>query len=240
MATTALFGESELTSDGFHSVLDRLAEEYAIRPLSGRPSEGELLLRHDVSLSLADAEMMAEAEADRGIRATYCIMLGSPLFNPLDGVQQRRIRKIESYGHEIGLLFNTHDHWEGEPDGDALAETVSRQQAILGGVVDDPSSIVAFHRPPAWVQQRPFSEFQNALAPEYTGEISYITDYVRARDDPGDHRVNDQSEPVQLLVHPALWMNSASDYERKIERSVIESCRYVNRRARAEFVDPQR
>jgi len=237
MATTALFSETDLTSDDYRSVLSRLTEEYAVRPLSGQPETGELLLRHDVSLSLSDAETMAEVEADNGVRATYCLMLSSPLFNSLDGNQRARIRQIESYGHEIGLLFSTHDYWEETPGEAELEEEISKQLSVLDVVVDEPSPVVGFHRPPSYVQGRQFSEFRNALAPEYTSEITYVDDRVRAGE---KNQSSEQPESVHLLVHPALWMSSASEYERKIEQSVIESCRYVNRRARAEFVDPQR
>jgi len=234
MVTTALFGEKELTGDSFRSLLDRLAEEYSIRPLSGQPSTGDLLLRHDVSLSLSDAVEMAKAEANRGVRGTYCIMLGSPLFNPLDGVQQSHIREIQSYGHEIGLVINPHDHWEAEPDADELAKLVSSHQNVLDTVVDDTTSIVAFHRPPSWVQGQAFPGFQNASGPEYTEQV--ITDGAESEQYPR----NESVESAQLVLHPGLWVSSESDYERKIERSVIDSCRYVNRRARAEFVDPKR
>lgn len=239
MATTALFSETDLTSDDYRSVLSRLTEEYAVRPLSGQPETGDLLLRHDVSLSLSDAEMMAKIEADHGVRGTYCLMLSSPLFNSLDGTQRERIKKIESYGHEIGLLFSTHDYWEGTPEADELEAEVSKQQSVLDTLVDEPSPIVSFHRPPSYVQGRRFSEFQNALAPEYTNEITHIDDLVRAREDQ-TNQSSEQPVSVHLSIHPALWMSSATEYERKIEQSVIESCRYVNRRARAEFVDPRR
>jgi len=236
MATTALFSETDLTSDSFHSVLDRLTEEYAVRPLSGHSEPGDLLLRHDVALSVADAVTMAKAEAERGVQGTYCIMLGSPLFNPLDRTQQSRIRDIQSYGHDIGLLVNPHDHWETEPSVDEIAELVSKQQDVLDRIVPESSLIVAFHRPPGWVQQRTFSEFRNALAPKYTGGLPCITDDARA----GENSQAESVESAQLVLHPALWMSAESDYDRKVERSVIESCRYVNRRARAEFVDPVR
>lgn len=238
MVTTALFSETDLTSDDYRSVLTRLTEEYAVRPLSGHPDTGELLLHHDVSLSLSDAEMMAKVEADHGVRGTYCLMLSSPLFNSLDGNQRARIGKIESYGHEVGLLFSTHEYWEETPEADELEEEIAKQQSVLDVVVDEPSPVVSFHRPPSYIQGRRFSEFQNAFAPEYTNEITYVDDLMCAREE--TNQSDEQPESVHLSIHPALWMSSASEYERKIEQSVIESCRYVNRRARAEFVDPRR
>ena len=240
MATTALFGDTEPTNEGFESVLSRLTGQYSIRPLSEQSVTGTLYLRHDVSLSLADAVRMAKREAEHGIRGTYCIMLGSPLFNPLDETQQTRIREIESQGHEIGLLCNTHDHWEKQPETDELESLVSRQQSILDEIVEDSSEVVSFHRPPSWIQQRNFPEFQNALASAYTSEIAYIEDCPRTREGQELHNKGDPPESLQVVVHPALWMSSVTEYERKIEQSVIDSCRYVNRRARAEFVDPRR
>jgi hypothetical protein len=165
-------------------------------------------------------------------------MLSSPLFNPMDETQRARIREIDSYGHEIGLLCNTHGHWDREPEAQELSEFVASRQSVLDGIVQSPSDIVSFHRPPSWVQQRSFSEFQNALAPAYTSGISYVADDSRTRGRQYDDW--NGSESLHLLIHPTLWMNTAHEYERNVEQSVIEACRYVNRRARAEFVDPQR
>ena len=54
---------------------------YRFAFFEGAPQPGDLLLRHDVDLSLDAALRMAELEADAGAQATYFLMTGSVFYN---------------------------------------------------------------------------------------------------------------------------------------------------------------
>ena len=54
---------------------------YRFAFFDGSPQPGDLLLRHDVDLSLDAALRMAEVEAAAGARATYFLMTGSVFYN---------------------------------------------------------------------------------------------------------------------------------------------------------------
>lgn len=80
---------------------------YKITPVGdffhGRTYDKQILLRHDVDLSLDYSLDMALLEKDNDIHATYFILLGSSLYNTLSPEGRESIKTIRQAGHEIGL-----------------------------------------------------------------------------------------------------------------------------------------
>lgn len=68
-----------------------------------RISDKQILLRHDVDLSLDYALELALIEKDNDIKATYYIQLRSDLYNAMSARGAEIIREIKEAGHEIGL-----------------------------------------------------------------------------------------------------------------------------------------
>lgn len=241
MATRQLLGDVEFTYEWYQSFLNQLVEEGCdFRTFDEPPATGSLHLRHDVDLSLSDALEMAKIEAEVGITATYCILLTSPLYNPLDGDNAEIIREMEELGHTIGLHFNTHNYWnvDDSPSQEAIERQVQKEQRALELVPANLSDTVSFHRPVPWVLNREFEGFQNTYAPEFFSELEYLADSnQRWRSEPPS--VQNIPSPVQLLTHPGLWSVSDADFGERIEHSVIGACEEVNRRAREEFIEPQ-
>jgi hypothetical protein len=67
------------------------------------PEPGDLLLRHDVDLSLEAAVRMAELEADAGWHATYFVMTRSLFYNLASSVGERTLERLRGLGHRVGL-----------------------------------------------------------------------------------------------------------------------------------------
>jgi hypothetical protein len=200
--------------------------------------EGDVLLRHDVDLSLESAIRMARLEADMGVRATYFVLLSSPLYNPLTGTARDRVREIESLGHDVALHFSTHEYWDGSrvPTTDALEARVREEREVLDTVADRTAEAVSFHIPPQWVLDRAFDGLRSAYAPEYFSDAGYIADSgQRWRED--RPRIADLPETVQVLTHPGLWGDEDGTFERRVDQHIVSSCSTTSRRARAEFVD---
>jgi len=241
MATRQLLGGVEFTHEWYQSLLGHLLDDgYTFRTFTRQPQEGDLLLRHDVDLSLDDALTMAGIEAELGVKSTYCILLSSPLYNPFDPEQAAKIREIDALGHDIGLHFSTHGRWEdGEPSPTAVEKEVRHGQATLDGIVPDVSSAVSFHRPPSWVLGQRFTGFRNTYSPTYFTDIAYLADSnQRWREEPPE--LDELPETLQILTHPGLWGERDEQFEDRIQGGVIDSCRFTNRRAREEFIDPNR
>ncbi|WP_417486195.1 hypothetical protein [Maricaulis sp.] len=93
----------DFTLDAYLEVIDLLRRKdypfFGIADwMAANPARGALL-RHDVDRKPANALEMAQAEADRGIRATYYFRILDMSFDPAI------IRKIAELGHEIGYHY---------------------------------------------------------------------------------------------------------------------------------------
>ena len=67
------------------------------------PSAGDLLLRHDVDLSLPAAFALAELEADMGASATYFLMTESVFYNLASREGEAAVARLRELGHRVGL-----------------------------------------------------------------------------------------------------------------------------------------
>jgi hypothetical protein len=92
------------TLDHYRELLDAArAGGYRFSTFDAQPERGDLLLRHDVDLSLDAALRMAELEADAGATATYFLMTESVFYNlgSTEGVSA--LARLRELGHRVGL-----------------------------------------------------------------------------------------------------------------------------------------
>lgn len=228
----------EFTYDWYRGFLDRLVDAgFGFRTVSDEIEPGDAVLRHDVDLSVEKALATARIEAERGIQATYCFLLTSALYNPLERERREQLRAIEALGHEVALHFSTHEYWDADnpPDDATLEERVAEEREILGTVVSTTPGTVSFHIPPAWVIGRSFDGFRNTYAPAYFSEIDYVADSgQRWREAPPS--VPQPSSAVQILTHPGLWGETDGDFEARVDRSISDACHHADGKARVEFL----
>ena len=67
------------------------------------PAAGDLLLRHDVDLSLDAALTLAELEAEADAAATYFLMTRSVFYNLASAEGERALSRLRELGHRVGL-----------------------------------------------------------------------------------------------------------------------------------------
>jgi hypothetical protein len=149
------------------------------------PRAGDLLLRHDVDLSLEAALAMAELEGELEAPATYFLMTASEFYNldaPSGGEAIERLRRL---GHRVGL----HAVYP-EAHGDARFDPV-----------------LAWHNPDAEYMTAPVAGFVNAMQPGYFDSEHYRSDSNQRwrRGCPHEELSRGDFEWLQLLVHPEIW-----------------------------------
>jgi hypothetical protein len=169
------------------------------------PEAGDLLLRHDVDLSLDAALRMAALEAEEGIPSTYFLMTQSVFYNLASPEGLRALNGLRELGHRVGL----HAVWPG-------AELDERF---------DP--IVAWHNPDPDYMSEPLDGAVNVMGRPYFDPDHYRSDSnQRWRFGcPHDELAQGEFEWLQLLVHPEIWvypgrtmretMNAMLDAERE-------------------------
>ncbi|MUV88626.1 hypothetical protein GJ629_00910 [Halapricum sp. CBA1109] len=227
------------TYDWYRSWLDRIeAAGYEFQTFPNGADDGEVLLRHDVDLSLASALTMARIEAERGVEATYCILLTSPLYNPLERAHRDKIRAISSMGHDIALHFSTHEYWDASENAarSSVADRVAAERDVLGTILPDPPETVSFHIPPSWVLGRTFEEFESTYRAAHFSDIEYVADSgQRWREEPPS--LPSDVGPIQILTHPGLWGEDDTDFGTCVDESVSGACQHASEKATREFLD---
>jgi hypothetical protein len=161
------------------------------------PQQGDVLVRHDVDMSLEAAIAMAELEAEHGVASTYFVMTRSDFYN-LDGrAGVAALARLRELGHRVGL----HGVY---PD------------ASLDDRFDP---VVAWHTPDPEYMSEPLPHAVNAMQPGYFDPARYRSDSNRhwRSGCPHDELSAGAFEWLQLLVHPEIWVYPGETMRQKME-----------------------
>lgn len=199
----------EYRLDAYESLLESFQdagyEFTGFDPTNG-PESGEILLRHDVDLSVDRALAMAECEHRLGVQSTYCVLACAPAYDLTQPRTVRMLQRITKLGHDIALHFDPHAYWKHDdnPDSDLVAAKVDEELTLLGRLLDREISTASFHMPPPWVLDRCYEPFVNTYAPAFFSDIEYFSDSSQ-KWTTNPPFPNGLAETFQLLVHPGLW-----------------------------------
>jgi hypothetical protein len=176
------------------------------------PEEGDLVIRHDVDLSLGAAVRMAEVEAEVGAWSTWFLMTRSVFYNLLSEEGERAIHRLR----ELGGRVAHHAVW---PHVD------------LDGRFD---AVVAWHNPDRAYMSDPVEGAANAMGPPWYEPTRFRADSNqnwRFRDRPGhcphDELARSELDWLHVNVHPEIWV-----YEGDTMRQTMESFLAIEREAR--------
>jgi hypothetical protein len=162
------------------------AGSYRFAFFDREPQAGDLLLRHDVDLSLAAAVRLAELEAAAGARATYFLMTRSVFYNLASPEGERALARLRELGHRVGL-HAVHPHLD-------LDERF------------DP--VVAWHNPDPAFMREPVEGAVNAMQAPYFDPDHYRSDSNQhwRSGCPHEELAGGRFEWLQLLTHPEIWV----------------------------------
>ncbi len=200
---------SEFTPLHYVETIEKYMDHgYHISPVSDyfkeRIFDKQILLRHDVDLSLDYALDMALLEKDHGIKSTYYILLHSNLYNAMSPEGTEKVREIRRAGHEIGLHVDTR-YYHGAVEFSILsniAETsVVQWCQHLITVTPPPSSGLKDH---------------NAYIPTKNG-FKYLSDSaMNWREGCWCNHLNEYDK-MAILIHPEWTMCDPSGKKTKWE-----------------------
>jgi hypothetical protein len=150
------------------------------------PGPGDLLLRHDVDLSLDAALQMAALEADAGASATYFLMTESVFYNLASSEGPAVIARLRELGHRVGLH-------------------AVHPNAVLDERFDP---VVAWHNPDPKYMTAPIGGAVNVMQEGYFDPPTYRSDSnQRWRFGCPHDELRKRVFPwLQLLTHPEIWV----------------------------------
>lgn len=163
---------------------------YTFATFAEPPADGDLLVRHDVDLSLEAAIEMAELEAEEGAVTTYLLMTRSVFYNLASREGESAISRLRALGHQVGL----HAVY---PD------------ATLDARFDP---VVAWHNPDPDYMSEPIEGAVNVMGEAYFDRATYRSDSnQRWRSGCPHEELRTGAFPwLQLLIHPEIWVYPGS------------------------------
>jgi hypothetical protein len=149
------------------------------------PREGDLLLRHDVDLSLDATLRLAELEAEAGAQATYFLMTESVFYNLASHEGERALERLRELGHRVGLH--------------AVFPRVRLDERF------DP--VIAWHNPDPEYMNDPIEGAINVMEPPWFSPATYRSDSNQHwRSGCPHEELRAGAFPwLQLLTHPEIW-----------------------------------
>jgi hypothetical protein len=149
------------------------------------PERGDLILRHDVDLSLDAALAVAELEAEESASATYFLMTRSVFYNLGSKEGVAAIARLRELGHHVAH----HAVW---PDVD----------------LDDRfDPVVAWHNPDPEYMRAPIEGAVNVMEGPFFDPDHYRSDSNQhwRNGCPHEQLARGDFEWLQLLTHPEIW-----------------------------------
>jgi hypothetical protein len=159
---------------------------YRFASFEREPTPGDLLLRHDVDLSLEAALRLAELEAGAEASATYFLMTDSEFYNLDSPSGQAAIDRLRTLGHRIGLH--------------AVYPDATFDERF------DP--ILAWHNPEPGYMASPVPGAVNVMQPGFFDPDRYRSDSNQRWRHGCPHAAlaDGAFEWLQLLTHPEIWV----------------------------------
>jgi hypothetical protein len=158
---------------------------YRFAFFDGAPSDGALILRHDVDLSLDAALRMAELEAEEGAAATYFLMTESVFYNLASSEGRTALERLRELGHRVGQ----HAVWPNARVDDRF----------------DP--VLAWHNPDPGYMTAPVEGVTNVMAEPWFSPDTYRSDSNQRwrHGCPHEELAAGAFPWLQLLTHPEIW-----------------------------------
>ncbi len=190
---------------------------YRLAGFDGGPQPGDLIIRHDVDLSLEAAITMAEVEAEAGVTTTWCLMTRSVFYNLGSREGERAIARLR----ELGGRVAHHGVW---PDID----------------LDDRfEPVVAWHNPDPKYMTAPIEGATNPMSLPWFDPEHYRSDSNQrwhnrsggAGTCPHIGLERGEFDWLQLLIHPEIWV-----YDGETMRQTMESFLDAERAVRLEHL----
>jgi hypothetical protein len=161
------------------------------------PNPGDLLLRHDIDLSLDAALAMAELEREEDVAATYLLMTRSVFYNLQSREGERALARLRELGHRVGH----HAVW---PHVD------------LDGRFDP---VAAWHNPDPEYMEAEIDGAANVMRPPFFDRERYRSDSNQRwrQGCPHEELAQGAFEWLQLLVHPEIWVFDGATMRESME-----------------------
>jgi hypothetical protein len=215
--------EHDFTEEHYRELLRLAKGRYRFMGFGDAPSdEPSILWRHDVDISPQRALALARIEVAVGVRATYFVLLHSPMYNALEPAIVRIFEEIASLGHDLGLHFDPAFY-----EGSELEPLLRMERTVLETTLRVPIDAFSWHNPwrGGWIESTDGASLAgmvNAYGAALRSRFSYVSDshgiwrFRRLHD---VLAAGDEAH-LHVLTHPEWWVDEPMPPRARITRAV--------------------
>lgn len=221
------FEAADWTLARYAELLDAARQRRSFEPFSTAHTGPHVLWRHDIDYSIEHALLLARLEAQKGVRATYFILLSSPYYNLLELESTRQLMEIVRLGHWVGLHFDPERYTQLGERAD-LESAMRRERDILADIARVNVETVSLHNPAFAGLLHMDDERLGGMINTYSARLrqsyTYCSDsfgYWRHR--PIHEVIADaEVDRMHVLTHPVWWWPRPMGSRQRI-RSCVEA-----------------
>lgn len=200
---------SVFSPESYQELLDHLLDAgYVARSFhDADASRKDLIIRHDVDMSIDAAVRMARIEGDMGVSSIYFLLTRSLFYNLHHPAIRNSVLEIIEHGHQIGLHFDAALY---ESDICELDDAAARECAMLEQLTSRKIDMISFHRPAQKLLglAQDLGGRAHTYNPTFFNTFGYVSDsrgaWLHGR--PEETPAFLERRGLQLLTHPIWWM----------------------------------
>lgn len=165
------------------------------------------LMRHDVDVDLKAAAEMSSIENSLNVKATYFLMLRSPVYNLFGRQNHKYVETILKNNSTIALHYDEGFYPSGDKNLQAHIET---EAAVLENMFGQKISTVSFHQPGLKIisNEIRIKNFINTYDKEDLKGVNYFSDSNKVWKSETAWEIFESGKypKIHLLVHPMWWI----------------------------------
>lgn len=185
-----------------------------------------VILRHDIDTSLSQAVKLAEVEAEEGVRSTWFVLLRTDFYNVFSKSGLEALRRIQSFGHEVGLHFDEASYVPALGP-DEIVQNIIKECGLLSALLETEVSSVSMHRPSKTTLEADYAipGIVNSYGETFFHDFKYLSDSRRRWREPVLDIIRaGEYDRLHILTH-AFWYHEDAE---SISQSVGDFIRGAN------------
>lgn len=173
-------------------------------------SDNDIILRHDIDVSLTSALKIAEIKNQLGIQSTFFILIHAELYNPFNRKSNEIIKKILKLGHNLGLHYNASIIKENNLDP---SKTIQKEIEVMEQHYNTEIRVISAHDPAVNKKLSIIlpNGVVNAYLPEFTVNRKYFSDSVQFWREGCFCKHFHNHKKMQVLTHPIWWSEDSKN-----------------------------
>lgn len=218
----------EFTYAAYGNLLDRLEKHHYQFSNYHEYEEFEkpVIIRHDIDADIKKALDLAGFEKERGIRATYFVLVSNGFYNIFAKENEEMLKEICHYGHEVGLHFDEMKYDKEDDLIQCMEKEIELLEICIGGGYK--IQTISMHRPSKQTLEANYcvknGEVINSYSDTFFKNFKYVSDSRRHWRENIDEIIQSGGyDKLHILTHPLWYAEEDIDMDTTLENFALRA-----------------